>query len=303
MHRPAGWAILLLGAAVACIGYLGFTLYPVSLSAIPYRDEFVPFLMEGWREQRDLYTSIFESKLGVFVRGHPMEMMYGYGLMGLFLLLSRAYRDAGWEHGLLVLWYGSLIPILFFLGLLVAKWGIDLFHFFGGGESSVGFVNNLRTNFIGTVLKWLAGVVIGVPVMLFGLVVGLVVRAAVYVVPPLYILFVLFAIPSIVFVILRLLVRLPVITYHYLHYLTVPHPAESAYRAGMANRIPIPELARTVADAMYQHDHLDYDALPKAWKSKNWKKRIDAFHDRLQAEDRFMDELIKNLRLKSQFPE
>jgi hypothetical protein len=54
---------------------------------------------------------------------------------------------------------------------------------------------------------------------------------------------------------------------------------------------------------MYQYDHLDYDALPKAWKSKNWAKRIDPFHDRLKAEDRFMEELIKNLRLKSQLYE
>jgi hypothetical protein len=120
---------------------------------------------------------------------------------------------------------------------------------------------------------------------------------------PIYSLVLLFLLPSVLYVILRLLVQLPFLIYHHLHYLTVPHPAESAYRAGMAKRIPIPELARTVADAMYQHDHLDYDALPKSWKSKNWKKRIDAFHDRLQAEDRFMEELIKNLRLKSQFPE
>jgi hypothetical protein len=83
----------------------------------------------------------------------------------------------------------------------------------------------------------------------------------------------------------------------------VAHPAETAYREGMANGIPMPELASTVADVMYQYDHLDYDALPKAWKSKNWTKRIDAFHDRLKAEDRFMEELIKNLRLKSQFRE
>jgi hypothetical protein len=94
-------------------------------------------------------------------------------------------------------------------------------------------------------------------------------------------------------------VRLPFLIYHHLHYLTVPHPAETAYRAGIANDIPMEELASTVADVMYQYDHLDYDALPKAWKSKNWTKRIDAFHDRLKAEDRLMEELIKNLRLKS----
>jgi hypothetical protein len=57
-------------------------------------------------------------------------------------------------------------------------------------------------------------------------------------------------------------VQLPFLTYHYLHYLTVPHPAESAYRAGMANDLPIPDLASSVADVMYRYDHLDYAALP-----------------------------------------
>jgi hypothetical protein len=141
---------------------------------------------------------------------------------------------------------------------------------------------------------------------------------ATYIVPPLYILFVLFAIPSIVFVILRLLVQLPVITYHYLHYLTVPHPAETAYRAGVAEHLPISELARNVADAMYRYDLKDFDGLPPQWKLKNYKKRIEAFDNLLKAqagflrkhnaawqkeEERFMEEFIKNLRLKSQFRE
>jgi len=54
---------------------------------------------------------------------------------------------------------------------------------------------------------------------------------------------------------------------------------------------------------MYRYELKDFDALPKAWKAKNWTKRIDAFHDRLKAEDRFMEELIKKLRMKSQFRE
>jgi hypothetical protein len=254
------------------------------------------------KEQRDLYAPIFESKLGVFVRGHPMEMAGGYGLIGLFLLLSREYRDAGWEHCLLVLWYGVFIPILFFLGLIVANGGIDIFHFFSR-ESTSSNIARMHTDPSGWLLNWVGGLVIGIPAMLIGLVIALVLRAAVYVVPPLYVLFWLFVLPSILFVILRLLVRLPLLTYHQLHYLTVPHPGETAYRAGMAQNLSMPELASTVADAMYQHELKDFDALPKAWKSKNWTKRIDAFHDRLKAEDRFMEELIKNLRMKSQFRE
>jgi hypothetical protein len=318
MYRPAGWVILFLGVVVAYIGYLGFTNYPASLSAIPYGDELLPFLAEGWREQRDLYVPILESGFVAWARGHPMEMMGGYGLIGLFLLLSRGYRDAGWGHFLLVLWCGIFIPILMLLGLIFAQGGIDLFHYFGGGESAVDGVNKMRREPAAWLGNLVGNLVLGIPLMLFGLVVGLAVHAAVYVVPPLYILFVLFALPSIAFVILRLLVRLPLLTYHYLHYLTVPHPAETAYRAGVAEHLPIPELARNVADAMYRYDLKDYNAFPPEWKTKNYKKRIEAFDALLKAqagfmegqsaawqkeEERFMEEFIKNLRLKSQLRE
>jgi hypothetical protein len=80
----------------------------------------------------------------------------------------------------------------------------------------------------------------------------------------------------------------------------VPHPAETAYKTGMAEHVPYPELARTVANAMYQYDLKDFERLPKRWKSKNWQKRIDAFRERLEAEDKFMEELIRNLQLKDQ---
>jgi hypothetical protein len=95
---------------------------------------------------------------------------------------------------------------------------------------------------------------------------------------PLYLLFLLFTLPSMLFVILRFLVRLPLLTYHHLHYLTVPHPAETAYRAGVANDLPMEELASVVADAMYR-DHGDLDALPPAWKSRNKKKKAEALQD------------------------
>lgn len=317
MSRPAGWVILLLGAAVACIGYLGFAHYPASLSAIPYGNKLLPILAEGWREQRDLYVPIFESKPAIFVWSHPMETMGWYGGMGLFLLLSREYRNGGWERSLLVLWYGIFIPILFFLGMIVAQWCFDLFDFFRG-ESIRSNIARMRTDPTGWLGNAVGSLVIGAPAMLIGMVIALALLVATYIVPPLYILFVLFAIPSIVFVILRLLVRLPVITYHYLHYLTVPHPAETAYRAGVAEHLPIPELARSVADAMYRYDLKDFDGLPPQWKSKNYKKRIEAFDNLLKTqagflrehnvawqkeEERFMDEFIKNLRLKSQLRE
>jgi hypothetical protein len=96
-------------------------------------------------------------------------------------------------------------------------------------------------------------------------------------------------------------VKAPLIIWHYLHYLFVPHPAETAYKVGMAEHVPIHELASRVADVMYTYDLKDFDSLPKHWKSKNWTRRIEAFQKRLEAEDRFMEELIRNLRLKDQF--
>lgn len=298
MQRPAGWAILLLGAAVACIGYLGFTLYPASLSAIPYHDEFVPFLMEGWREQRDLYTSIFESKLGVFVRGHPMEMMGGYGLIGLLLLLSRGYRDAGWEHGLLVLWYGLLIPILFFLGLLVVKWGFYLFNFFRG-ESTSSNIARMRTDPTGWLGNWAGGLFIGVPAMLIGLIIGLVIRVAVYAVPPIYVLFVLFALPSIVYAILRFLVRLPFLAYHFLHYLTVPHPAERIFRkhekVSIKRGVKVDHVAlgEELGGAMY---NMEREGFPAWWKSENWKRRLEKLRERLRVERDIVDDATDRAR-------
>lgn len=292
MSRPAGWVILVLGAAVACIGYLGFVRYPASLSAIPYLEKLLPFLADGWREQWDLYASIFESKVGVFVRGHPMEMMGGYGLIGLLLLLSRGYRDDGWEHCLLVLWYGLFIPILFFLGLIVVNGGIDIFHFFSR-ESTGANIARMHTDPTGWLANWVGGMVIGVPAMLLALVVGLVLRVAVYVVPPLYVLFGLFVLPSIVFVILRFLVQFPFLAYHYLHYLTVPHPAEEVYKNGMARGVPLPELAHDVARAMYVHDLNIYKQPPPVWQSQNQKKRIEEAEQLLHAGRAFMKEFEK----------
>jgi hypothetical protein len=222
--------------------------------------------------------------------------------VGLVLLLSRGYRDAGWESCLLVLWYTLFIPILFYLGLIVANGGIDIFHFFSR-ESTSSNIARMRTDPSGWLMNWVGSLVIGVPAMLLALVVGLVLRAAVYVVPPLYMLFVLFAIPSVVFVVLRLLIRLPLLTYHYLHYLSVPHPAETAYREGMANDLPMEELASTVADAMYLYDHGDLDVLPPAWKSRNQKKRAEAFKDLVNAEGPLMEAIIENLKTKDKLRE
>jgi hypothetical protein len=95
-------------------------------------------------------------------------------------------------------------------------------------------------------------------------------------------------------------VRAPLIIWHSLHYLFVPHPAETAYNAGMARHVPLTQLAADVANAMYQYDMRDYDRLPSAWRSRNWQRRMEAFRHRLRAENDFMQELERNIRLREQ---
>jgi hypothetical protein len=225
------------------------------------------------------YESARTGPYSVFVQQNIAAIGGMYALIALFLLRSSNYRNSGWRNFRI-----GCITLLALVGwFVVGHWiavacqEINQAH---GGHDLIS---------IATGIIW--------PLLMILLILTL------WVGVPLYLLFLLLTFPSILFVIVPFLVRLPVLTYHYLHYLSVPHPAETAYRAGIAEHLPIPELARTVADAMYRYDLRDFDALPKAWKSKNWTKRIDAFHDRLHAEDRFMEELIKNLRLKQHLRE
>jgi hypothetical protein len=237
---------------------------------------------------RQEFESAYAGPYGAFVRENISVIAGVYCLFALFLLSDAKYRNKGWNN----LMRGCITLLVFVVWFIVGYWiamtcqEINQAH--GGHWAFQRGLGSLLIS-IATGIIW--------PLLMIAL--GLTFWIGI----PLYLLFLLLTLPSVLFVILRLLVRLPLLTYHYLHYLTVPHPAETAYRAGMAGHLPIPELARTVADAMYRYDLKDFEALPKAWKSKNWTKRIDAFHDRLQAEDRFMEELIKNLRLRSQLYE
>jgi hypothetical protein len=262
---------------------------PGSLSAIPYYEEMAANLRKLYDELQVKYASARTSSYGVFMQQNLAAIGGIYALFSLLLLLKPRYRDDGWKH-LGALCFGLMAFVVWFV---VGDWVAIMCHKINQAQGS------LSDQYRQGIGSWFIAMVTGIVWPLLMIALGLTFWIGI----PLYLLFLLVTLPSILFVILRLLVRLPLLTYHYLHYLTVSHPAESAYRAGMAEHIPIPELARTVADAMYQYDLRDFDALPKAWKSKNWTKRIDAFHDRLQAEDRFMEELIKNLRLKSQLRE
>jgi hypothetical protein len=115
---------------------------------------------------------------------------------------------------------------------------------------------------------------------------------------PAFILFAIALLFKLAYFLLVAGVKAPIIIYHSLHYLFVPHPAETAYNAGMARHVPLPELAADVAHAMYQYDMRDYDQLPRAWRSRSWQRRIEAFRNRIRAENDFMQELERHVRLR-----
>jgi hypothetical protein len=256
--------------------------------AIPYYEETAAHLRALFDELQPKFASARTSSYGVFVEQNIAAIGGIYALLALLWLSQRQYRDKGWEH-LGALCFGFMaLAVWFVIGDWIAITCHKINDAHGGHWA---FQRGLGLLLI--------SIVTGIIWPLLTIALGLTLWIGV----PLYLLVLLFLLPSVLYVILRLVVQLPFLTYHYLHYLTVPHPAESAYRAGMANDLPIPDLASSVADVMYRYGHLDYAALPPVWKSKNQKKRIAAFRERLQAEDRFMEELIKNLRLRSQLYE
>lgn len=261
---------------------------PGLLPTLPYYEETVANLRTFSGELQQKVASARTSPYGIVVEHNIAAIGGVYALFALLLLLKPGYRDDGWKLlGAFSFGFMAFV-VLFVVAFWISTAGSEM-RLAHGGTFAV------QRGDASWLIKLFTGLIHPLLMIAFGL--------TLWIGVPLYLLALLFAVPSILLVILRFLVRLPVLIYHHLHYLTVPHPAETAYREGMANGIPMPELASTVADVMYQNDHLDYDALPKAWKSKNWTKRIDAFHDRLEAEDRFMEELIKNLRMKSPFRE
>ncbi|MGH8656232.1 MAG: hypothetical protein ACREUI_03210 [Burkholderiales bacterium] len=95
----------------------------------------------------------------------------------------------------------------------------------------------------------------------------------------LWVPFVLFLLPALVFSVVSLPFKLayflviygPIMAWRYLHYLFVPHPAERAYREGLQNDIPLSVIAANVGDILYEQA---FEALrrrrhPPAWVSKN----------------------------------
>lgn len=251
----------------------------------------------GWvAEGRDRFTALLNSEYGEYVR--RFLMCYAVFAIAIPLFpgypktLNKLFGRFDKEDVVVFLLCGVFGGLLFsaWLGYLhvaddTRNWPFEHSRVANSLVGLLLFLPGLAELVVA--IAFVASGIIWVPVGLFFL--------------PGFVCALVFAIGKVLFLFVSSPVKLLFITWHYLHYLFVPHPAETAYKTGMTRRVPLPELAATVANAMYQYDLKDFDRLPKAWKSKNWEKRIDTFRERLEAEDKFMDELIKNLRLKAQF--
>jgi len=210
-----------------------------------------------------------------------------YPFMAIVLLLFPGYRRLPKKFLAYVMEEREgLLPLLIFFGAVL-------------GLSSWAWYAAEHGNHPGTGLL----VLLGLPAVIFWL--ALMMTSIVWV-PILLLLLPAFLLPIVLlpFKFASFLVvagiKAPLIIWHYLHYLFVPHPAETAYNAGMARHVPLQELAADVANAMYQYDMRDYDRLPRAWRSRNWQRRIEAFRHRIRAENDFMQELERNIRLREQ---
>jgi hypothetical protein len=291
--------LLSLGGAVALLAAMWFG--AVSLPSIPHSLTSIPYYAETVRTLRmirhdaDQYLAFIVRMLfdtpnyGELLSNKALPISRGYAVFAAQLLLLPFYRNAV-RNNIAFVVLGVLVMFLFVIWFFGGVWLWAMFNDISMAEVHLPLQNR----------RLLVILASGIPTVLL----GIALLATMYLGFPLMALFLLLWLPGFCYFILSSALYYalwsPVLLWHYLHYLLVPHPAETAYKTGMAEHVPYPELARTVANAMYQYDLKDFERLPKRWKSKNWQKRIDAFRERLEAEDKFMEELIRYLRLKDQ---
>jgi hypothetical protein len=259
---------------------------------IPYYRETATELGTAGDKLQQQFESARTTESGVYVEQNIAVLGGVYALFAFFLLLNPEYRNGGWGH----LWLLSMVLVIVIPCFVLGDWIIVACR-------NIARAHDIPFSPSKPFSSILIGLVTGVTWPLMTIALGLVFWFAIWIGIPLYLLYLLVVIPSILYAVLLFVVRLPILTYHHLHYLTVPHPAETAYRAGVANDLPMEELASVVADAMYMYDHGDLDALPPAWKSRNQKKRADAFKDLVNAEGPLMEAIMANLEMKDKLRE
>lgn len=199
-----------------------------------------------------------------------------YPFLALFLLLFPSYRTLPKEF---VSDHQEELPIYIFVGVFLAL-------------SGWAFWAATRGPALGGGAKFLLAV-LSIPAVLA--LIALVLTSIVWIPAGLFLLpaWLFWVVSQPLKVVYFLAVKVPLMVLHYLHYLMVPHPAEEVYKNGMARGVPLPELARDVARAMYVHDLNIYNRPPPVWKSQNQKKRIAEAEKLLHAGRAFMQEFEK----------
>ncbi len=167
-----------------------------------------------------------------------------------------------------VMWLGTMID-----GILKPKT-----HYSYPTHSNIGpFVGNM-----------VSGTAHALLMIAFMIVIAIGFYGGIYIGLPIALLFLLFLLPGVFY---DATVRLPVIAWQWLRYLTVPHPAEAVYLAGIRGRVPRDELAANVADAVRNDAIIAFKRLPPAWKSRNMEKRIAALCKKVKAMNDFAQEV------------
>lgn len=87
-------------------------------------------------------------------------------------------------------------------------------------------------------------------------------------------------------------------SYGYLYYLFIPHPAEKYIKAVKAGKMLSGVALLEIDKTMY---NLEKEGIPGVLQSKAWTKRINALTERIKAEDKFMQEAIKLIKIRSRF--
>lgn len=256
------------------------------LASIPYYTETATEIQKIHDEKLVGYYDSFLKQPHMWLLENIWTVAGGYALASVFLVGITKDRSVGWGY----LWFVCLATVVLSAWLLGGMW-LSV----ASGSISDAYLPHAGRS----IISWLITLSTG----LLALFLMLALVATFWIGIPIYVLFVLLLLPNALYALLRGAILLPVILWHHLHYLFVPHPAEGVYREGIANNLPMEELASVVSEAMYTYDHGDLDALPPAWRSRNQKKRADAFKDLVNAEGPLMEAIMANLEMKDKLRE
>lgn len=128
-----------------------------------------------------------------------------------------------------------------------------------------------------------------------------------YLVLPIGFLFLVFLLPGAVWDMLRFVVGVPFLLWHYLHYLFMPHPMEEAIikhekmkvKRGVKvdHAVFVEEMSRAKYDPKK-------DGVPVWWKSKNKARRLKdamALRERVKTEKQVADVYIDDIRERNKY--